>query len=152
MCHLAVHPSAWRGEPPSFPTSRPSVDSSYINVSVPRNDSQTSSSSPVPQPLYMPSYPQTTYPYIQYMHTNALRILARQPRIPWPVEYGDMDTARAATRRGIEAAHRGWPSFLNSDFPPSAPEDGTRGVRYRYTCIESVVSFPFQLWSFINAW
>lgn len=75
------------------------------------------------------------------MHTNALRILARQPRIAWPAECGDMEAARATARRGIEATHRGWPSFLNADFPPSTSEDDMHGVQYVYTHIQSVTFY-----------
>jgi len=72
------------------------------------------------------------------MHTNALRILARQALIPWPESHGDLNVARAFARRGIESAGRGWPSFLNMDFPPQNPEDANDGVRYNNTYIENL--------------
>jgi len=70
------------------------------------------------------------------MHTNALRILARQQRIPWPEQYGTLADSRYVAKRGIEAAGRGWPSFLNDDFPVGIDEDATEGVVYTSTYIE----------------
>lgn len=71
------------------------------------------------------------------MHTNALRILSRQPRLSWPEQMGDMDAARAFARQGIEATGRGWPYALNQDFPVSIPEQAVdEGVKYVSTYIE----------------
>ena len=78
-----------------------------------------------------------TFSYIQYMHTNALRILARQPRVFWPRHIGNIDHARVFAKRGIEATGRGWPSALNEDFPVNIPEQGVDdGVKYVSTYVE----------------
>ncbi|KAF8529083.1 hypothetical protein BU17DRAFT_37719 [Hysterangium stoloniferum] len=122
VCHLAVHPSAWTATPPNVPAT---MTPNMVN----------------PAPLQLPHmqpHSRTTYPYIQYMHANALRILARQPMILWPENHGDLNAARVFARRGIESANRGWPSFLNTDFPPPNPEDTNDGVRYNNTFIENL--------------
>ncbi|GJJ07517.1 hypothetical protein Clacol_001719 [Clathrus columnatus] len=140
VCHLAVHPSAWTGQPPSPPTAQylDSPPSIYISAPSQQQNNESPSLSAITPPSYMPSYPRVTYPYIQYMHTNALRILAGQVRIAWPSEYGAIDIARTTARQGVEASLRGWPSFLNADFPTSSLEEATKGVRYIYTTIELV--------------
>ncbi|KAF8481351.1 hypothetical protein JB92DRAFT_3039250 [Gautieria morchelliformis] len=82
--------------------------------------------------------PHATFLYIQYLHTNALRILSRQPRLSWLEQLGDMEGARAFAKRGIEASGRGWPSALNQDFPINVPEQGAEGVKYVSTYIDTL--------------
>lgn len=69
------------------------------------------------------------------MHLNALRALSGEPRIPWPDHFGDLDTARALARIGIEGTGHGWPSLLNEDFPVNWPEQD-EGVKYVSVNIE----------------
>lgn len=73
------------------------------------------------------------------MHINALRILARQAILPWPEQFGDMDNSRAFAKRGIELTGRGWPTFLNQEFPNTIPDQNAdEGVKYASIFIECV--------------
>ncbi|KAF8591474.1 hypothetical protein K439DRAFT_1644166 [Ramaria rubella] len=140
-CHLAVHPSAWTTAPPNnpapadpspllhpLPSSRPQLPSSNSNA-------QSSDAAPS---LVQPRTTHSTFSYIQYMHTNALRILARQPRLYWPENFGDLADARAFAKRGIESTGRGWPSYLNQDFPASISQQEDEGVKYASTYLDNL--------------
>ncbi|KIJ56752.1 hypothetical protein M422DRAFT_22905 [Sphaerobolus stellatus SS14] len=157
VCHLAVHPSAWKSAPPNNnppPTNSTSFNNLFQQPQQHQQPQQRMFAQPE-QPYFAPTptqpqgpsitaVPRTTYLYIQYMHTNALRILAHQDRIPWPQRYGSMEDARAFAKRGVESSGRGWPSFLNDDIPGPTPEDANEGVRYRSSYVNNLPCLTLQ--------
>ncbi|HEV7738673.1 MAG TPA: hypothetical protein VGO47_15035, partial [Chlamydiales bacterium] len=106
VCHLAVHPSAWTSAPPNSTVSQRSENEPLQQYSQSYSTRPGFTPSPTVRPT-MPGIhanPRVTYLYIQHLHTNALRILARQRRITWPEQYGSLEDARAVARRGVEGA------------------------------------------------
>ncbi|KAF5333066.1 hypothetical protein D9611_002372 [Ephemerocybe angulata] len=134
ILHLAVHPSAWEGQPPEVPT--PETPAQDDLPSLPMSPPATSYFPPTPSrmlfPLEIPSIaPRAAsyqpIPFIALKHQSAIQALMTGAAPPYEAN----DELRDAAKTSIERVGWIWPAVLDEAYPPSQPG----GLSYEPTVI-----------------
>lgn len=114
--HLAVHPSAWTGQPPDVPTSAtPTMQSGFLAPAPPQMTTPLGQASwrPMP-PSGMPFYPSyRPIPYIAMKHQNALKALMGTPPTDDTMDEG----LRGSAKLSIERVGWTWPAVFDVPYP-----------------------------------
>lgn len=112
--HLAVHPSAWAGDPPDISTPRSPALDDISSVPLPN---PLHMDFPLEQPTLSSSSRYRAIPYIASKHQNALKALATGV----PPLSEDSGELRQAAKVAIEKVGWAWPAVLDEPYPQFTP-------------------------------
>lgn len=159
VLHLAVHPSAWTGTPPSAPQPSQSRTTPMFTPSqspqivyppmptvpppTPQPQSQPLSQQPATQLTYRSLVPPpagTPLAYVVHLHNKAVHVLTNGRLPPNPPEIAQLTTSRLLAVSTLQSQGWFWPPQLDEEYPTY--DGASAGVRYERVIIECV-PLPF---------